>query len=437
MNSTLKDFLKYASGGITAMLGISLYVLADTFFISAGCGAAGLAALNIALPVYSVVHGVGLMLGMGGATRFTLFSSSGKSRESSSVFTSTVLLGAAFALIFVTCGLVFSDNIARLLGADDAIFTMTETYLRVILLFSPAFILNDIAVCFVRCDSAPSLAMVSTLAGSLFNIIFDYIFIFPMGLGIFGAVLATGASPVIGLLIMSLHKIRKKNSFHFTAKLAHPKATLRSLALGFPSFVTELSSGVVIMVFNMIILVIEGNTGVAAYGVIANTVIVAVSIQTGLAQGIQPLISRAHGTGNKSVQAKLLKYAAILSLLISAVIYLTVFAFASPITEVFNSEGDAGLARLAPTGLKLYFISVFFTGINIVLSVYFTSVDKPMPSHITSILRGLVLIVPVSFIMAALFGMTGVWLAVPLTEVAVAVIGFGILAKIKKKEKSL
>lgn len=435
MDSTLKNFFKYASGGIVAMLGISLYILADTFFISAGCGSDGLTALNIALPVYSVVNGIGLMLGMGGATRFILLNSSGKKDDANSVFTATVLLGGLFSLVFVLCGLSLSEEIATLIGASPEVFHMTEIYLRVILLFSPAFIMNDIFVCFVRCDGAPTLAMSSTLFGSLFNIVFDYIFIFPMGLGIFGAVLATGAAPVIGLIIMSLHKLKRKNTFRFAKSLPSVKSTLRIFALGLPSLITELSSGVVILVFNLIILAIEGNTGVAAYGVIANTVIVAVCIHTGLAQGVQPLFSRAHGTGDEKEKRKLLRYSVFLSLAISAVIYVSVFLFTKQITAVFNTEGNAELSRLATLGLKLYFTSVFFTGFNIILSVFFTSVDRPMPSHAISILRGLVIIVPVAFLMAYLWGIAGVWLSVAVTEMAVALVGLGIYAKIKGNTK--
>ena len=120
-----------------------------------------------------------------------------------------------FALIFFCAGLFLSGGIARMLGADTQVFGMTETYLRVLLLFSPAFLVNDVLICFVRNDGDPGRAMFAMAGGSLSNILLDYIFIFPLNMGIFGAVLATGFAPVISMVILSPHWVKKRNQFHF------------------------------------------------------------------------------------------------------------------------------------------------------------------------------------------------------------------------------
>ena len=183
-NENFREFAKYASLNTLGMVGLSLYILADTFFISKGLGANGLTALNLALPIYNLVHGAGLMLGMGGATRYSIVVSRGDRERGNEAFTATMMLMAAFSLVFMALGLFFfRGQITTLLGADPEVYEMTRTYLKVILLFSPAFISNEIFLGFVRNDGNPRLATICMLMGSLFNIVFDYIFIFPLGDG--------------------------------------------------------------------------------------------------------------------------------------------------------------------------------------------------------------------------------------------------------------
>lgn len=213
--SCLWDFTRYTILSILGTLGVSCYILADTFFVAKGLGTNGLAALNLAIPVYNFIHGTGLMLGMGGATRFSICKSQKKADEVNRVYTNTIYLALIFSGIFVLCGFFFSRRIAVLLGADTSVLEMTNTYLYWLMLFAPAFILNDVFLCFVRNDGSPQLPMIAQLTGSLANILLDYIFIFPLGMGIFGAIFATGLSPVISIIIMLPHWIRKKNAFHF------------------------------------------------------------------------------------------------------------------------------------------------------------------------------------------------------------------------------
>ena len=204
------EFIRYSFFSIMGMIAISCYILADTFFVAQGIGTNGLAALNLAIPVYDFIHGTGLMLGMGGATKFTILKSQNNKKGADQIFTNTVYLGVFFSLLFMAGGVFFAGRISTILGANQKIWQMTTTYLKVLMLFSPAFIFNDIILCFVRNDSNPKLSMIATVSGSLFNVVFDYIFIFPCGMGMLGAVLATGFSPVVGLIIMSPHWLGKK-----------------------------------------------------------------------------------------------------------------------------------------------------------------------------------------------------------------------------------
>jgi len=424
--SCFRDFARYTTLSVLGTLGVSCYILADTYFVSKGLGTNGLAALNLAIPVYNFIHGTGLMLGMGGATRFSICKSQDRKEEVNRIYTNTIYLALLFSAGFALSGFFCSNQLALLLGADADVLQMTDTYLRWLLLFAPAFILNDVLLCFVRNDEGPQLSMIAMIAGSFANIVLDYIFIFPMQMGIFGAVFATGLSPIFSMVMMLPHWIKKKATFHFIKMGMKAGITGQELSLGFPSLIAQLSSGIVMVTFNAVILNLEGNTGVAAYGVIANLSLVVVAVYTGIAQGVQPLISSCYGRGNSRQVQKVLRYAMVTMLAISCVLYLFILVFAQQIAAVFNSENNRQLQQIAVAGLKLYFLSSAFVGYNIILAIYFTSIEKALPAHILSILRGLVLIIPMALVLSAIWGMPGVWLAYPVTELSAAVPGYVI-----------
>ena len=421
--SDLGEFIHYIVPNVLGMVGLSCYILADTFFVSQSMGSDGLTALNLAIPVYSFIHGTGLMLGMGGATRYTILKTQGEGESAQRVYTHTLGLGAIFAIFFFLLGLLGSDSLTRFLGADAAVYGMTKTYLRVLLLFSPLFLLNDITLPFVRNDGAPRLAMCGLMGSSFSNIILDYLFMFPLNMGIFGAVLATSIAPAISLAVSAPFFLQKRNSFHPVQCSFRPHTARSILTLGLPSLVTEVSAGVVMIVFNTILLSLRGNLAVAAYGVVSNLALVVTAIYTGIAQGVQPLMSRHYGAGQPERAAKLLRYALNAALGVSAAVYLLVFLGAEPIAALFNRAGDPQLQSMAVQGLRIYFTCCFCTGVNVVLSTFFTSMERSRPANTMSILRGLAVVVPMAYLLASLGGMTGLWCAVTVTEVLVALLG--------------
>lgn len=435
MNQTkdLKEFIKYAALNVMGMTGLSCYILADTFFISKGLGANGLTALNLAIPVYSLIHGSGLMLGMGGATKYSILKSQKNWGQTNKIFTNTVYLAGILAIAFLLTGIFLTRVLTAFLGADQEVFGMTATYLRVILLFAPAFLMNDILICFVRNDGDPKLAMLAMLGGSLSNVLLDYLFIFPLKLGIFGAVFATGLAPLISIMILSVYFLKKRNQFRMIREKPHPETEKTVVKLGIPSLIGEVSSGVVILVFNSIILKLQGNTGVAAYGVIANLSLVVMAVYTGIAQGMQPLISKAWGRYEIRTCKCILSYAMITMAAVSIVVYAVIFFLADPIAGIFNSENNRLLQEIAVTGLKLYFTASVFAGFNLIISIYFTSVELALPAQLISILRGVVLIVPMAFLLSGLFGMSGVWLAFPAAEFLTAVTGLFLYCSKQKQ----
>ncbi|MEA5083625.1 MAG: MATE family efflux transporter [Lachnospiraceae bacterium] len=429
----LKDFLKYSSLNVFGMIGLSCYILADTFFVSKGLGTNGLTALNLAIPIYSFINGCGLMIGMGGSTKYSILKSQNNKEAANYTFTNAVMLALGFAIAFFLIGILSSETITEALGADETVFQMSKTYLKVILLFAPMFIMNNVLLCFVRNDDAPQLSMIAMLVGSLSNVVLDYIFIFSFEMGIFGAVLATGLAPVISMLILSPFFFKNRNHFHIKKCKLSRKLTRTIFSSGLPSLITEVSSGIVIIVFNIIILRLQGNIGVAAYGVIANLSLVIMAIYTGVAQGIQPIISSNYGSGNRTNVQAILRYALTSVLIISGIVYLCVFFGASKIANIFNSEQNALFQSIAVTGLKFYFTACLFAGFNIIMSVYFTSTEYALPAHIISILRGFVIIIPMAFLLSSIGGMIGVWCVLPVTELLVSIVGITLFLLYKNK----
>ncbi len=405
------------------MIGLSGYILVDTFFISNGIGATGLAALNLVLPAYNLMYGCGLMISIGSATKYSILRGQRDTKGSDILFTNTIYLGLFFIAIFLMSGLLFSKEIVSLLGVNKETFMMANSYLRIIFAFSPMFLMNNIFTSYVRNDGAPKLAMTAMLSGSVVNIIFDYIFIYPMRMGMAGAALATGFSPITSMLFLSIHKIRGQNKFHFIKVRVDFSVIKTIFTLGVSSFITEMSNGIVIIVFNYIILGLTGNIGVAAYGVVANLSLIVMNICTGIAQGSQPLFSRAYGYGDKLAIKKILQYAFVTIVMISVSIYSVFFTLADPITRIFNSANNIQLQNIATIGLKLYFIAIFFAAFNIIMSMFFNSIDRPKPAQVISLLRGFIVIIPVTCLLAKIAKMIGVWLAFPTTEFIVAIIG--------------
>ncbi len=417
----LAEFVRYVLLNVASMIGLSVYILADTYFISKGMGADGLTALNLALPVYNFIYGIGMMAGIGGAVRFTYYLINKDQKRADSIFMNSVWFSLFFSVLFFALGQTQAGNLAVLLGADETVYEMTRTYLRVILTFSPAFIGNNMLSAYVRNDGEPGLAMTGMLLGSFFNIVFDYIFIFPLNLGIFGAALATGFSPVVGILTLSTHFQRRRNHFHF--RLYPPKMRMIRyiVTLGFAPFLDQAAQGVLMIVFNLVILRLAGNIGVAAYGVIANIYLVIVAIFNGIAQGAQPIMSELYAKDSRKRLRSVLWYGVVTVAIASALIYFVTYGFTDAIVAAFNSEGSQTLAEMASHGLWLNFAGVVIAGLNILMAMYFVSVNKGIPSQLISLARGILLILPMVFLLSSILGIDGVWLSMPVTEVIVAV----------------
>lgn len=427
-----RQFVRYVTPNVLGMIAMSAYILADTFFIANGVGSDGLAALNFAIVVWTVMQATGLMLGIGGATKFQVFKSQGDADAASRTFSNAVMLALFAAAVYLVAVNLFATPVSYALGADSDTVGLTETYLRVLFGFAPFFLMNNVLLPFVRNDGSPRLAMGGMVLGSMANIALDYLFIMVFGWGMFGAAFATGIAPMLSMAVLSVHFLKRRNTFKFVKTLPDVRLMGSFAVLGASSFIVEISGGVVLLIFNLIILSFEGNIGVAAYGIVANIAFVATALFVGTAQGIQPLASHHYAQGDERNLKRVLRYALLTALVISLALIAVVWALSEPLAAAFNRDDDPRLTALAAEGMRLYFAGYLFAGANIVSAAFFSAVEKPGRGLAISIGRGFVAIVAFVFAFAALFGMVGVWITFPAAEAATACLTAYFLVRFSK-----
>ncbi len=425
-----KKLRGYILPNILATTGTSCYVLADTVFISMAEGANGITGLNLVLPVFAITYAIGAMIGIGSATKYTLLKSLGDKKTADKYFSNSFIWSLLFGLSFLILGIFAPDAVLRILGADEVIEAVTHTYTRIILCFSPFFMLNFTFTAFVRNDNSPRIAMAATLISGIFNIIFDYVLMFPLGMGMAGAALATGISPVVSICICMVHYLSKKNNIRFCLTSPSFKRLLLSCSLGLVAFVGEISNGIITIVFNFILLSLVGNIAVAAYGVIANSALVGVAMLNGVSQGLQPVASETYGKGNKKDLKKIYLYSLSVSMIIAGILVASVTAFAPNIIAAFNNENSDILADYAVTGIRVYFIGFIPAAFNIIMAGFYSATGRGRESSLIAISRGIAAIIVFALILPKIFGIMGVWSSFFAAEMLTAILCIILMRKI-------
>lgn len=427
MYDILKDdikglfFKKYLLPSICATLVTSIYVLADTIMIGKGVGAHAIAALNIVLPIYSILFGTGLLLGIGGGVLMSVANGSGNHKKANSFFTLSVLCGIFFSIFYIMFGILFFKPIIFLLGGTEQNFLLIKEYLFPLLLLTPAFIFSSLLQAFVRNDKNPKKAMIAVICGGVTNIVLDYIFIFEFQWSMFGAVLATILGTILTDCILLSHFFSKKNTMQLTKQYLSFKSIFHIFSCGFSSFLTEISNGALIFFFNIQFLNYIGEIGVIVYSIISNCGIVAMSLFNGVSQASQPLIATNYGAN----QIKRVSLVSRLGTIVIIVIGCILFASGFFAPEFFISmfvEPTKEITKLGISAIRIYFIAFLFMGYNIFSATYFQSIVKPMYSFTISFLRGLIISGISVFLFPIIWGADSLWYVMPFTEIIVCFI---------------
>lgn len=424
LNSDInKLFYKYLINSVLGMLAVSFCILADTMFIGQGIGSDGLAALNICIPIFNLFNGLGLLFGMGGATALSISRGKGEIVESQRIFTKSIIIAILVGITLSTLGKIFTEKIGYILGANISNIYMVKEYLSGVLIFSFSYILAHTTSSFIRNDHNPRLAMIATVTSGLSNVILDYLLIFIFNMGIKGAGLATSIASLINLLILLTHFISKKCSLRFIKFKINVKDISRILFNGLPSFIVEISSGIVIFIFNLKLLNIVGNIGVSAYSIIANVSLVAAAIFTGISQAMQPIISVNYGANKIDRVKRVRKKAMKTSIMVGLSFYIIGILFPQFIVGMFTSE-KGQIVDITVNAIRYYFLAFIFMGINIVNGAYYQSMEHRILSNSISLSRGIILIIIGITILPVFLGVNGVWLSAVFAEVLTLIITY-------------
>ena len=409
-----REYLHYLIPTIIGSISHTIYCLADVFFVSRGVGELGLAALNVALPVFTLYTTFSMMIGVGAATTVSVCRGTGDRKGANRSFTLATVLGLGTGVTIALFGSLFLAPLSRLFGATEELLPYVTAYLRPISAMSFVYIFSSTMTVIVRADGAPRLVMLAGTVGNLANVILDYVFVMPLGWGIFGAGLATAIGPCLTVGILSLHFLRHANSVHFARRVFSLRRRGRILRNGLGSSILELSAGMVILLFNVVLLRVSGPGAVAVFSVISNIAYVGKGIFNGMAQAAQPMISVAYGAGDFQRLQKANRCALIVAGVFSLAVAGIIFLFPREILRLFLS--DETLLTQGVPAARLYFLSFVFTAINTILMYYFQSLERPGYTMAIALLKGIVLVFAGLNVLPLFLGETGVWITLLIAE---------------------
>lgn len=421
-------YIHYFTTSVFGMLMVSIYILFDTIFIGQGLGSKGLAALSILLPVFCLLYGSGMLFGMGGSALMSIYLGQNKLERAQEVFTHAYLGMLFVGLLLSILGVLFLEPLCYFLGADAATFPYVKDYLFFILSFGFTFVMVNGSTIFIRNDQSPRWAMVITLTSGLSNIVLDYVFIFPLQMGMAGAAFATAIASSAAFSLSLFYIFRKGKALRFRFRCFSWQLLRKLLHVGFPSFIVEVSSGLVIFAFNYVILLRLGNVGVSAYSILANIMLIVTAIFTGISQGIQPLLSQNHGANQHKRVLHTRRLAVLSATLIGLIFYSAGLFFPDQIISLFSSEqGD--FRQITANAMLYIFPSFIISGINIVYGGYKQAINHASHSAWITFSRGVLLIILGLSTLPIYFGDQGIWLTIPFAEVGTLLLGLLLLRK--------
>lgn len=427
-----KLFYKFAIPAAIGMLVNSLYVVADGVFISRGIGSIGIAAVNIGYPIVNLTAALSLMFGAGGATLISLYSDNQKFKNQS--FTYTIILNIIFYILIASIVFIFSDFIMISLGATELLLPMVKKYIYPCIISSFFLMISISLNAIVRNDNAPKRAMNSLFIGAATNIILDYVFIFPMKMGIEGGAYATAIGQILSAGYLCLHFFNSSFKFDFNIKDIQWKLMYKICSLGFSSFILEFAVMVITILLNISLASTVGQKGIAAYGIISYSFVILRMFFTGLAQGIQPIVSFNYGRHNYHKVLDIFKFAHKFCFIATTISLILVKIFSVDVVKTFTTEKP--LIEYTAQGLFLYTSAIIFVGANFINISYLQAMNKASLANFISICRGIIFMIIGILILPKFFGVTGIWLTLPFADV-LTFITTGILFKIFEINKKL
>ena len=399
------------------MIFTALITIVDGIFVGNGVGPDGIAAVNIVAPLYMVATGIGLMLGIGASVQAGMALAYGNSRKACVIVSQAFIFGTVVMAILVAATLCSPTTVARLLGSSDHLLPLALDYLCWLIPGILFLVWSCIGMMTIRLDGSPKYAMMVNIVPAILNIIGDYILIFPYGMGVKGAAIATAGSVAIGG-IMALAYFHKPYVIRLMTDFSRCRHNIaRTMAVGSASFITEIAMSVMMLTGNYIFIRYYGDAGVAAFSIACYLFPLMFMMSNAVAQSAQPIISYNYGTHSMRRVNEAFRLSLRVALACGVIVTASIFCLSARIVGMFIPVGsEAGL--LATYGLPIYSLCAIFFALNITFIGYYQSMGKAVRAMIYTLLRGIVLLVPLFFLLPALFPSWGMWAAIPASEFA-------------------
>ena len=419
---TYKKLIKFTIPTIVMMIFTSIYGVVDGIFVSNFVGSDSFAAVNLIMPALMIFGTIGFMIGTGGSALVSKTIGEGDRQKANRYFSMLIYILIIVGLILTIIAVAMVKPMSKLLGAEGEILEDCITYGRVLIMFLIPFVLQNCFQSFLIVAEKPTFGLVISIITGISNMILDWLFMYVFKLGIFGAALATGISQLIGGIVPLIYFVSKNNS---TLKLVKTKiegkAILQACINGSSEMLTNLSMSLVNMLYNLQLMKYIGSNGVAAYGIIMYVGFIFIGTYLGYSTGTAPIIGYHYGAGNtdelKNLLKKSIKLIGITSLIMTIIAEITSKLLAS----IFVSY-DIELLEMTTNAIKIFSITYLISGFNIFSSSFFTALNNGLVSAVISFLRTLVFQIAMIFILPAIWGVNGIWIAVSISEILALIV---------------
>lgn len=413
---TYKKLLRFVLPSIVMMIFTSIYGVVDGLFVSNYVGKTAFAAVNLIMPFLMAISALGFMIGTGGSAIVAKTLGEGKKEQANEYFSMLVYITLIGGIVLSALGILFSPRIARGLGADGVLLTNCVLYARITLLSMPAFMLQNVFQSFFVTAEKPKLGLGVIVIAGVTNMVLDFLLVGVFQIGLAGAAFATVTSECIGGLFPILYFARKNSSLlklgrtHFNGKIF-----LCACGNGSSELMTNLSSSIVNSLYNIQLMNLAGENGVAAFGTIMYVNFIFIAIFLGYSIGSAPLVSYHYGAGNHDELKNLFQKSLRLIGIWGLMLFILAQLIARPLAAIFVGY-DADLFSMTQNGFRIYCIAYLINGFNIYGSSFFTALNNGLISAAISFLRTLVFQLAAVLLLPLLLGINGIWSAVAVAE---------------------
>ena len=432
MNPKAKQLCSYIFPAVGSLFVTYLYNVMDGIFVGQGVGSAALGAVNIGVPFITFAVAIVAMFPMGGATIIAIRMGRDDKDGANNAFMTALTLTVLTAVILTVVGTVFSQQIVDLSSArklGEEMRRMSADYLFYYSAFSLPMLMSNCLSVFVRNDGSPTLSFVGMCAGAVSNIFLDWLFIFPLQMGVIGAAVASGLGQIVSLLVLLSHFIRKHGNLRIRRFTIQPVLIRKICKRGAPEAVTQLTTPVTALCYNLVLAGLVGDIGVSTYSVLSFIYSLANAVLSGVAQGLQPLWGNSYGKQDTKEINDYFRFGMAINLVLSVLVSAGLILFDEPAIRIFSQ--DMELINAASKALPVFALSFIPMALNLVYTSLLYSTKRTKQSDIIAICRGIVIKAIAIFCIPIIFGSNTIWAAPLVAEMITFAIAVVLLKKTK------